>query len=57
MPKKQMSESEKMNTSLREGLLKKYKPLKLLADGPRKKLAKRMSLKIGLSNLKVLEQI
>ena len=46
-----------MNENLRKGLLKNYKPLTLLADGSRRKLAKTMKYKMGLSDLKALAQM
>lgn len=46
-----------MTESFREGLLKKFKPMRLLADSSRKKLAKKVTKKIGLSDLNALAQI
>jgi len=46
-----------MTDSFREGLLMKFKPLRLLADSSRKKLAKKITKKMGLSDLNALAQI
>ena len=46
-----------MTERLGEALLNQYKPLRLLADVSRKKIASQMIRQIGLSELKMVEQL